>query len=606
MALKNGKTMLQAFEGKLKQELQAFFDKNVKDNPAFKLPDGTIGGFYAAGLYTHKSGGQVTLWITVASFAKGYFQKNITIPSSERGNGNALLNAAETFFKQNRLTDSKAALSQDAFNHVLLAKIARAKKKRATEFHPLSDQQADEAQLPRNAVGLYQATIRLPSPGDKNNSNIAVRFTLRPIADYLSAGTTYAGDGAHMNVSTQCLNMETAKALLQNAKPLLEEQGLFEYNLNKLGAAHKVDKIIPPAWVILDEIRILRESNSPSYYLFLVNRSNSRPVISLSLCTGDSGKAEKMLALAKAALSPGGELHGKDITLKSVGEYIFARIPPDEIKSRIPRRFDRRQIKVGNKTTLQLYTPNLEHIERADGTLHHEYVLRVAPPPGPRVNACSDKTIKSDLNTADPAMAIQRLATLQNLAEIALTDYCRTHPDMTIPTETKIKRVGGVIQDTLCFRDAKPGERTGENEIFFDNLKKEVIDPALKDFDRYIYWQTEVKRKDDKWEIRCEARRNNGEPMAPDTSIFSGPFTIAAPSEEAARAFAHTLELAILGQQQELYSRQREVQQFGEASTDLVIRESLLKALLEHKEAIDLNGNNLLTQLMRSPPLPNH
>jgi hypothetical protein len=149
------------------------------------------------------------------------------------------------------------------------------------------------------------------------------------------------------------------------------------------------------------------------------------------------------------------------------------------------------------------------------------------------------------------------------------------------------------------FAVAKPGENATENQIFFEDLAEQIVKPALADFDRYLTWKTEIKPADDgKWRVTFETLRNSGESMPPAVSNFSGPYTIQSDSEEAANAFARTLSQEILRQQQ-FFSRERPVEQFGEPSMNVIIRESLRKALKQPR--VDCMGNNLLTTIQREP-----
>ena len=223
----------------------------------------------------------------------------------------------------------------------------------------------------------------------------------------------------------------------------------------------------------------------------------------------------------------------------------------------------------------------------------------VAPPPGNHVNALSSRNISGSLNTSNPQLAVQRLTILQDLAEIALTQFFKESPKVIIPTELHPRKFKGKTVDIVTFRSPVPGEQLPADQIFFHDLAEQYFKPALADFDRYIYWQTNVEEDADKgWKVTFQAMRNNGEPFPPDMSLFSGPFTVYAQRREAAQEFAHTLQLEILREQQ-LFSRERAVERFGEASANVVVRESLRTALREHGNDLDLGGSNLLAQLQR-------
>ncbi len=294
----------------------------------------------------------------------------------------------------------------------------------------------------------------------------------------------------------------------------------------------------------------------------------------------------------------GGELHEEKLTLKTLGEHIAERFPKDKVEKKA-HRSDRRIIEDGDTPVLQLYTPTLRQKARSDGDYYHGYHIHIAPPPAKNVNRLSGSDIVGNLNTSSPELALQRLRTLQNIAEFTLQRFFAENPGINIPTQDESRLYDGKTQPICCFRNKQPGENPKANEIFFEDLKATVIEPALKDFDRYIYWKTDIKKANDgKWQVTFQAKRNTGEDMPPDTSHFSGPFTVSSASEEDARAFAHALELAIL-ELQSLQSRERAVDQFGEATKALVVRESLKKTLLTYKDRIDLQGSNVLTQLLR-------
>lgn len=587
------------FEEHFRSKLESIYAA-IANDPKFKFSDGVVQGFYWIGQSQaiQEQRHNYNLEFLITSFLGKSNRYKIWIPYYEAQKLDDYKRAADEFFKSKKFVAPNQPLTQSVFNRTVTEEFKRIVANHPEEFQKLAPEVAAQENLQPESRGLYNAIVILPSKLDTLNRSLIIKFNVRPIQDYWKTRKAYTLEPHEFQISTGIHDIEKVRNLLNDVKPELEKIGFFEYNLAKT-TPKNVDKVIPKDWIDKKDIIVYRKPNQAFYSLILVRAEGRKPKILMSLGTSDVQKAEMIRAAILNEFLPSFEAgEDQDLTLRKLREFIDDRCPSE--KRCTPRRFsDIRQVAINGTNKIQLYTPSLNRVQREDDTTYYGYALHIAPPPGSHVTSRSSSALVGSLNTSNENLARQRLKTLMDLAEIALTIFFTSHPEIQIPTHTTEKTARGKPILTTMFRIAKPGERAGSNEVFFEDLAEQIIKPALHDFDRYTTWQTTVTvAEDKKWQVKCEVMRNSGEAMPPDLSIFSGPFTIETSSEEAARGFAHALSLEILRKQQ-IFSRDRPVEQFGEASANVVIRESLRNTLHAYQNDIDVCGNNLLMQLMR-------
>jgi hypothetical protein len=589
------------FEDEFRRRLDNFFANKIASDPKFLSPDGKLEATYHVSVYSSDK----NYWIRcfVSPLANNGVEYVVALPKLEAGKVDLYADLAQQYFSQKNFINLKQDLTSENLRAIISARVGKIIHDHRAEFEPYHIDALISERLPENTRGVFNAHVISPSQQKKTVENITLRINLRPIADYFNHTASYILLPRHLDISLLTLDTDKAKYLLSTVKPVMENLGFFEYDLSqeKRGTT---ERTFPLSWIDKAEISIKRGSNQSSYYLELVLPRDRKPQLKVSLNTDSAERAAKMRKAVIEEFLPqfeqNGLRYGSPLTLAIVQEFLRERFPSIPRKPTPQKPSDIRQVCVNDICKLQIYTPVLSSILRPDGSLHTQFTLRFTLPPGPGVGSDSDTNICGSLNTSDKKIAGLRLHTLRDLSEVALQNYFEGHPDVTLALTTHTRVRNGSLKPLTIFRNAKPGETAPPGEIFFADLAEQVIKPALKDFDRYISWQTEIKPAEgDKWRVTFEAMRNDGEKIPPDTSLFSGPYIVEVANKETAQQFAHDLSLEIIQKQQPFFSRERPVEKFGEASKNVVIRESLRGILQKYQSDIDVLGSNLLGQLMR-------
>lgn len=586
------------YEVEFQRKLDAFFTKNIANNTKFVSPAGSLQGTFSVAVYSF-SGRKIIRWF-VGALADEGVEDQFRLPKSENEEADHYVHLAERFFSDKGFTP-KQNLTQETLNSIVTARVDKLVTAHQKEFKLPDEATLRANRVPAGTRGTFTATLINPTHRDRYES-IALKLSFRPISDYLSYKESYILRPHYIDISLQTTDIEQARNSLSQVKSLIEKSGFLEYDLSKTAKANPERKI-PLEWLNKSQISIKRGVNQGAYHLELVDSKDRKPQIKISLHTASEAQAQEMKRVVIEELLPkfeeGGELHNTPLTITSIQTLLHERYPTatPAHKPRLPA--DVRQISVGEDCKLQTYTPQLNMITRPDGALHTTFVLRFAPPPKQGGNKATSTTITGSLNTADQKLAEQRLVTLRNLSEIAAKQYFTEHPDLQLPVKYEERVIGSKRLQSPIFRNPAPGETEKPNELFFDTLADTVIKPVLSDFERYISWDTEIKPGDGgKTQVAFKAVRNDGEAFAPETALFSGPFTVEFPDEKRAKNFARDLTMEMT-KKQYFFGKERPVERFGETSQNLAVRESLRGIIQEYQSDIDLLGNNLLAQLMR-------
>jgi hypothetical protein len=593
-------------KAEFKGRLEALFGQRVAHNEVFRCEDGIKRGFASVSTFKDPEGKFGLVQMVVTSLREGSQVFNTRVPKAQIEHTSECGETAREFFREKGFVDPALPLTPELFAHRLRMEINHLQTQRAAEFPPLGAADAEAMKVPASTLATYQSEVDIPSGASPKNKNIALRFQIRPIAEAMMAGKQYLPTPIEISITTRSTDMKHAQALLAKANEVFHEKGFLEFDASQNSQQNLGKKAIPREWVVPEHVTVELPGNRQYYNMRVVKRTvqTRRPLISLGLGTTDGNRAAAMRDVVVNEFlplyAPGGARDGKDITLDDMASFIHERIPPDPTQRSAIMRNDVREIVIDGRPVMALRTPAMRRARTAGGEMYHEYELRMTPPLGPDVSSQSARTVSGSLNTSNPELALHRLTLLQDLAQIAIRDYLRDHPRMEIVTAMGEKNIGDRKRPVRVFRMPGIGERLPADRMFFDELAEKVIRPGLANFDRYLYWQTTVTALEKhRWEVRFQAFRNDGEPVAQAAGPFGGQFAVTAPTQAEAEAFAQDLRHAIL-REQHLFSRERPVEQFGEPTLNAVLRESLRETLQAHAETMDLQGNNLLSQLQRA------
>ena len=389
----------------------------------------------------------------------------------------------------------------------------------------------------------------------------------------------------------------------------------MEANLGNVFRPNRGNIDIDPHWIEPEKMQVLNLSrHHSSYQIMLIpvgGSQVSKPILFASGTT-DRKRAEAMCQRARGyvqSFKPGGDNAGKELTLKTIGDFVHQELPPDEIIRKPTAASFKYEVRGGGDIKLRVTTPYMEANKDNNGVLHHRAFLYFSPPRSQGCGYPHASMITYDVNTQDPKLAALRMHTIKHIAISVLDRYFKEHPNVSILTEMHDAVQAGKPVRIEAFAKQVIKRDTAENHIMFEELR-EAIKAKLEDYTRYINWETRIEEaQDGKWVAHFQVKRNDGEPIPGDENVEA--FAARFKTKGEAKVFTDTLEATIIGAQfattpaqpiadkdwtKTHISRQRPVAHFSIGSTAMVVRESLRSALKDRD--VDLMGSNVLATLV--------
>lgn len=425
----------------------------------------------------------------------------------------------------------------------------------------------------------------------------AFKIQLRPASEIETGRIQYLKIPPKINFTSGTNDIKEIEELGDKIEHILITNGIVKYNLKHSGLLNN-DKKIPKEWVNLEKVTLLEEGHkngSKTYKVQLVSQDDKKRQTRILKVLGNISKEEasKITNYLKKDLLPSylsGEHKDDPLTLTKITRSIIEHFPYTARISiaNMERRSDIRHIIINEDEKLRLGTPTVSKRDEC-------CKIYIYPPKEDNIRGMY-RRISVPLNTADSDTLHSRTNAVQALSEVVLKEYFNNNPIIEIVTGETNYKEEGKIQKRIIMRRPEPNEIAPEGMVFLDTLIEEHLKPAYKQFNRYIYWQTDAKKEEGgTYKITAQIMRNkNAEPFPENDKILGKTWEFSAKDEKSATEFCRDLERNIL-RKEHFFSVNRPVEKFGLTSMQLVARESLKETIKSHKQ---VTLNNKIDELL--------
>jgi hypothetical protein len=437
----------------------------------------------------------------------------------------------------------------------------------------------------------------------KAQDRYTIYIKIHPIQNLWLRNTQYVKDGHTIAFLSNAQTPEAANAQLGLIKELLKKNH-FAVNGKRPKVPSPNTRSIPHEW--LNVVTMGLVFSSPSYLLKLCSNHDRMQQIAISMRTGDADEAQRRATLLTDSFIKPMMAADEIITLERLNQFLDAQHFPQEPKS-LKRYSPSSKISIAPHAQEKCWiaTPAVNAQYDVQGHVSdYNSAISIVPT---QQNRSFRSSINRNLNSADIDLARQRTHQMQMLVAATLHHYFTKYP-----THYFVLSGEEILAKGKGRKFALPplnGMRDSADGIYFEDIRKSVIAPALEQFGRYIRFDAVVAQdatnNEYPFALTFQPKRNVGQTdeslSETESHQFRAPQSLQFADEEKAKAFGRELNRLLTAKLYErtvdpqtqgevktfnpdgMMSVERPVMLFGAQTTDMVLRETIRNVLQQEQ-----------------------